>query len=401
MRYLTKRYIFVLSIFLLICFLVGCSSNAIKNDLVDDELNSDKETVSEGTANTPTQTLYRTAHDFHEGVAWVSYSNKSSDTLIDTNGNILFQLTGEYPLTDFYNGVALTSKRLIDKKNNTIFEASDSDSEEIVYRIVNNLETADDPFYGYTFVKIDTNTFDTVKTEVGILDSSGNWYHDPCVELCNLLDGDDIVKSCGYGIYKNERNSFYYNLLTDTISSTPNSLEQWKRDYLLKCSEGLAFSEGEKRSGWNDYFADAGAFYNSEGKKVIDLSSYHIFTNISGNGSYAPIFSEGYCVLEIGGADYALERHTQYIIVIDSSGEKVFSPMKIGTRACLDEKRITISNGFIVTPLGYLNVQGELVIPKENLPYSGELNNFSEDGLARISSDGGDYFINTTGEIAF
>lgn len=393
----------------LLCILctafAGCSSplNETKNSFGNESTGPIGESGSE--SEPVSKTVFSCGQDFSDGVAWVSYTSKSSDTLINNNGQILFQLgEDEYPVTDFVNGVALTSSRLIDKNNNTLFQFNETSPDGVRYISLNSL---DDVFRGYTFVKMDINNFDTVETRIGVLDNKGNWYREPSTEMCQLLNRDrELVQVC-CGIYFNNDpySPFLYNLLTNEVSNDKEIIKTWKHDYLIKNSEGLAFVEGEERSGLHQEFTDSGAFYNVDGECVIDLSKYHIRTNSYGNGDYVPIFSGGYCALEIGGADYENFNHvTRYVIVIDSNGSEQFSPLNVDGKYSGGCEHVgPISNGLFATDIGYINVKGELVISKDDLDSADELGTFSDEGLAKVSKmfDKGIYYINADGEIAF
>lgn len=400
-----KTTIAISTLFCVLCTaFVGCSSP--QNDMNISSTNESSNQILESSSEpqSATKTVFSSGSDFSEGVAWVSYTKKLMDTLIDSNGKILFQLEGnEYPITDFVNGVAITSNRLIDKNNNTLFQFNETSPDGVRYLSLNSL---DDIFRGYTFVKMDINNFDTAETRIGVLDNKGNWYREPSTEMCQLLTKDHGLYQIGCGIYFNDNPSdpFVYNLLTNEISRDEGIIETWKRDYLIKNSEGLAFVEGEKRSGLKQEFVDSGAFFNAAGECAIDLSKYHIRTDSYGNGNYIPVFSEGYCALEVGGADYEDFNHvTNYVIVIDSNGNEQFPPLKADGKYDKSEHVGPISNGMFATDIGYINVKGETVISKDDLDSADELGIFSDEGIAKVTKmfDKGVYYINTDGEVAF
>lgn len=375
----------------------GCSNaQNVKDekDLSTSEEQSSTEPIEK------TETIFKSGRDFSDGVAWVNTGDGGLNTLIDSNGKVLFTLTDDSAMTDFVNGVALTYNRLIDKNNNTLFDLNDS-TEDVKYHFLNH---SDDVFYGYTFVKVDTNTYDSVSTKVGVLDNKGNWYREPCEELCSLIINygynSDYVRTPGFGLYYESGNSFnaptIYNIYTNELSHDEKMFDKWKNDYLLKYSENLAFNGEQISTGYsNDTFINA-YFNNANGEHAIDLSKYRIFTY----DNFVPTFNEEYCALELFGADSAMH----YVTIIDKKGNEQFSPLKIGQTNSTSVNIGKISNGLLaVSTIGYINLKGEIIIPRENLDSCKSLGDFSEEGIAKIQKlfDDGVYYIDTTGEIAF
>ena len=368
------------------------------------------------------------ARDYSEGVAWIRRNTITDSwdssyrfsfwSCIDVEGKTVFSIEEDMiPVTGFSNGIAViaTDQDLYtfgSYKNPSIIDKTGS----ILWSLDKDGKTEGERFFGvdavenielyvemnefidlgYIFILFHINTFEYSGVKLGVLDSNLDWYLDPTNELCDLTSLHSL-SFVGSGIYEakvsiGSGEDFLYDSLTNEFVGRTNvdreTVSGWVEQNRLKIeNDSLTFiNEKDAQDGLV-------GFYNEKGELVIDLSSY----NITGS----PFFINGYCVLDIKN-----EQGAGYTVVINKAGEQMAAPIKQGAHGNIVNGLFWMRNsdgsGF-----SYLDENMKVVIPDidESLPE--QMNDFTEEGIARISvptskvdtsKDDYHYYIRKTGE---
>ncbi|MCD7772326.1 MAG: hypothetical protein LUH23_09635 [Oscillospiraceae bacterium] len=333
--------------------------------------------------------------DYHDGVAWVRTGNLEW-SCCDKEGNILFVLdNNQVPMSYFANEVAIVGTLLgeitavVDKAGNVVWSPEDgyeygearwgSDSVTSV-KIIGLGE--DEDYFGYTRVSISIDTFEQTGTYYGIIDSEGNWWSEP-----------GVMPNIGYYEYCIYTSSKYrlYNILTNEEMEVPLyydiSVDYWAREYITERHNGLIYQVGD----YCEYYIEHGVYYSDtkngyydiDGQLVIDLSKYNIPDVCIWDIQQ---FNDGYSLIDITN-----DQGSGYYVVIDTSGNEMFSPKR-----GVDHGELKCGY-YWVKDVGYLNIYGEEAF--DLVLKDGE--DFSE-GMAYVTTaDSNHHYINTDGEIVF
>lgn len=285
------------------------------------------------------------AMSFNEGVAWITvaesiYAKSKHVMLIDTSGEVLYYdytKNGDYIYTNFAQGVSLLSKNSDVLLVNTDGEVIWSQNKEGIMAIeemygTNSVESIQiqthtdsnmygfltrypSEFNGYFMETFKINTFEKTGTFSVVVGPDGAWLfepishtifmpHDKCYYYYTDRDSEVLH---GINLFTKETITAHGTMSIldsdDKIESCSDVAAKWQEDYKRSFQEGLLFDE------------DAKGFTDAEGNLIIDCSEYDL--------RHDPVFYNGYCVLMIENADGA-----PYITAIDSTGNRVFSPVK-------------------------------------------------------------------------
>lgn len=252
----------------------------------------------------------------------------SADSIIDEKGNVIWSITkeGASAATEFFSDVEVTDI---------------SSPFRVTYDTSNAFDA--DRYYGYFPIEFSIESFDYTGTYIGILNGKGEWVVEPTTKSHTYawsLDEHYIVTNTYLFDYSSGEVEYFGADADD--DSVANEKCDELREKLTKKGEladhnGLIFE--------NNTDEEKVGFFNEKGKLVIDLSNYNLRSS--------PEFVDGYALLEIQNKQYS-----DYLVVIDSSGNEMFEPIKDNGHGDLSEGIFFTydnENGF------FMNVNGEKI----------------------------------------
>lgn len=231
-----------------------------------------------------------------------------ANAIIDTDGNVIWAMDtdGKMVAENFFDGKEVTK----------------------ISSFFNVLPSERDTYYGYFPVEFSVDDYEYTGTYIGILDSSGEWVVEPSVPSHSyawMLQDYGIVTNAYIFDYA-EGNVQYFSGDADedsTAEEEQDTLRESKeREFFFLQHNNLIFSGDTDIS--LDFERDITGFYDQNGNLVINLSSYNIVNY--------PEFTGGYAILEIEN-----EQGSNYLTVIDTSGEEMFSSVKDNGHGALSE----------------------------------------------------------------
>jgi len=461
-----KRFLFI---FLVVCMelaLISCSNgknvsdngsnnslpienaSQTKNGNGDQKINNSGDTVGNTDISDESKSSFdKTAPPveyswrfaFSDGVAW-TVSRNINDVkwhLIDTSGNIILVLNDldEYFIpSNFTHGAAIVKRadgtyELINKTGNVLTSSKADEYDEIIYAAVE---------IGLFVVKKSIDMFALTETQIGTIDSKGNW-HIPLKKKDDWIPisfseieyiGDGLIKDkyqdgnmynlytgesfhCyprrfndGYGVYRKGNNVYSMNTFGE-INEIKNGLT-WTE---LRFTTRMRGNESEEHR-MNYYFAPDGlgiynvglfyledkgydwnirGFFDINGNIVIDLSQYKGVLN-------DPVFDGDYCALILTN-----EQKSKFYTVIDKTGKFMFEPKSISDLGN-EVDFINLDAGLIMVwdwfkKLQVFNIYGEKVFEISKIESFFKFNDGI--GLVYAYKDDGNglesYYIDTSG----
>ena len=347
--------------------------------------------------------------DFSDGVAWVMLETRTGGgsqphgvgyklypagnwCLIDATGKILMELDdGDRPGSVFSHGAALVVRagwnvELIDKTGAVISSPEIHDYDEILF-FAHEL--------GIIIVQKKVNTFQLTETQLGTIDSKGNWqltlsgferrFNSPS-DLSGVNSNDRGYIGDGWQRVTVQGNqSAIMSLLTMEVHDIGGSSEPWTRVSHWENGYGVFYNssnrgiysvnnltkeenlliDGSFRDNHGEYMqglfyfndkaddsdeATIQGFFDINGNQVIDLSAY----NIKRGESLHPGFSGDYCLLQLRN-----EQGGRFYTVIDKNGDFIFEPKPdFGVLKSISDEMIVLSS---VTNLRIENINGVVV----------------------------------------
>lgn len=349
--------------------------------------------------------------DFSDGVAWVEFCTGWG--CIDTNGNILFKLSGEIPCTDFYNGIALVGSsedamRVIDKDGNEVRPNGNVEYDKIyasgywsqIYRDgVWKPVSKQKYFHGIAFVEQVIDTYETAETRIGAFDASGNWIIEPTAEIQSVsYIGEQIYSIGNDRCFNAETGEFFddpgYQILSKTELEFCNEdsarikaifengltvANDYESVEILDSSGNVTELPLEGSYAGpigNGMFFFRDAFYNVNGEKVLDLSAFHFYEDgqvLHVGAGFLPYFVDGYCAVDIQN-----EAWSNFVTLIDTSGTMQFEPIHVLRHGMLSDGILWINteDGY-----SYIDLSGNVLfsLPGDRC----EFNNF-QNGYGRV-----------------
>jgi predicted small lipoprotein YifL len=227
-------------------------------------------------------TLYVDGWGFSDSVAWVMSEEDWNLNwhLIDKTGKIQLTLeTGDNPFSDFSQSVALIRRsdgtiELINKSGNVVSSPKTGDYDEIISFIHE---------HGMIIVSKHINMLQLTETQVGIIDSKGNWQ-------LSLQRNDLLLNSANMGHYEGEffaRPSYigsgildvsysinaahygaFFNIFTGTTTDSQTDFSHYE-----EIIRGLAGSVSSRMAGWTNTrnFENGYGVYIGNATEIIEM----------------------------------------------------------------------------------------------------------------------------------
>lgn len=247
--------------------------------------------------------------DFSEGLCLVELQNEEDVTYcIDKDGDIKFKINKNLYERRFLNGLVIYEYTVVNA-NKTTIRGFVNQKGEIIYAedvgVTNFYPVALNE--GYIIADIVTSTFNSAKTEVGIMDTNFKWIVEPSEELYNKL--------C------NEYGSFAIDYAENDIPAANGYY------YVDELKVFLDLETGKVHYDAPDDFplellqlTSGNSYVDHNGNVLIDLSRYSENSSLilgSFNNGYAPIVF------------YNQASNKSFFTLIDNKGEFNFEPVEI------------------------------------------------------------------------
>jgi len=427
-------------------FLTACSSREVNDTTPGTQEQQPPQVQGEPPINP--RTLYY-AKDFSDGLAWVVVRHEGVErwAAINTTGEIQFFANAE-PTTSFCNGVAMLSDNsVIDSRGNIVVDNNDPRFDTITH-----LDS------GFIWVQRRNDTLDGSVMEYGILDSSGQWFHELQADwrLTRYSDNDPWGRRMGTSLWGDVL--FWYEtgriyLLDFMTLNTILRIEgrqivsEWRDDYneilglrvvpdwqgqgvfaspemrVLLISKDGSYEELPElfdgyvppsdssplymsvtiNAGWYGTISDGifffegfeGSFGGGMAGGFFDFRRNRLFEIPQIDNNFTPLFERDYSVIGLENPD-----GVRFVTIIDRQGNFQFEPIVASPvlgYARGETSRLSNGKAWVVDRDGnivLLNTGGEIVV---SLPADYSVRAFSE-GFSVISSGNRFHFIDVTGE---